>query len=80
MGEANAANLIIIRLDLGDLKTIDEFVTTFNAEVLRGATPVDALAASGLTDQDFPLVSAGRNWIAAMQAECRRAITDGRAA
>jgi len=31
MGDTNAANLIIIRLDLGNLKTIDEFVTAFNA-------------------------------------------------
>jgi len=32
MGDANAANLIIIKLDLGDLKTVDEFVTAFDAE------------------------------------------------
>ena len=30
MGSENKDNLIIIRVDLGDLKTIDEFVAAFN--------------------------------------------------
>lgn len=56
---------------------ISQAVATYTAERVRGATETHAETASGLSDADFPLVAAGRGWIAAMQAECRRAIADG---
>ena len=58
---------------------IAQAVTTYTATLLRGGTKEEAEAASGLEDADFPVAAAGRQWITAMQAECRRAIEAGAA-
>lgn len=49
----------------------------FTAAVLDGAPRADALTASGLQEGDLELAQAWKAWVAAMQAECRRAIEDG---
>lgn len=49
----------------------------FAAAMLDGAPRADALAASGLAEGDLTLAQGWRAWVAAMQAECRRAIEAG---
>lgn len=56
---------------------IAQSVMTYTALRLRGTAEAEAQAASGMNDADFTIAAAGRGWIAAMQAECRRAIAAG---
>jgi hypothetical protein len=49
----------------------------FTAAMLDGVPRADALAASGLIEGDLELAQGWRAWVAAMQAECRRAIEAG---
>tara|TARA_R100000935_G_C2735502_1_gene123732 strand:+ start:251 stop:574 length:324 start_codon:yes stop_codon:yes gene_type:complete len=49
----------------------------FMAAVLGGSPRADALAASGLIEGDLDLAQGWKAWVAAMQAECRRAIEAG---
>ncbi|WP_439526170.1 hypothetical protein [Roseovarius mucosus] len=49
----------------------------FTAAVLDGAPRTVALAASGLIEGDLELAQGWKAWVAAMQAECRRAIEAG---
>lgn len=49
----------------------------FMAAVLDGVPRADALAASGLIEGDLELAQGWKAWVAAMQAECRRAIEAG---
>lgn len=49
----------------------------FTAAMLDGAPRADALAASGLREGDLSLAQGWKAWVAAMQAECRRAIETG---
>ncbi|ARE84934.1 hypothetical protein KZZ08_17140 [Roseovarius mucosus] len=49
----------------------------FMAAVLGGSPRADALAASGLIEGDLELAQGWKAWVAAMQAECRRAIETG---
>jgi len=49
----------------------------FMAAVLGGSPRADALAASGLIEGDLELAQSWKSWVAAMQAECRRAIKTG---
>jgi len=49
----------------------------FTAAVLDAVPRADALAASGLQEGDLTLAQGWKAWVAAMQAECRRAIEAG---
>jgi hypothetical protein len=49
----------------------------FTAVLLDGLPRADALTASGLREGDLTLAQGWKAWVAAMQAECRRAIETG---
>jgi hypothetical protein len=49
----------------------------YAAAMLDGATKADALAAAGLIEGDLTLAEGWKAWVAAMQAECRRAVAAG---
>ncbi|MGK8235201.1 hypothetical protein ACLGGT_13670 [Roseovarius sp. MS2] len=49
----------------------------FTAAMINGAPRAEALGASGLQEGDLDLAQGWKAWVAAMQAECRRAIETG---
>lgn len=55
---------------------VAQAVTMYTAALLRGASPKEASAQSGLQETDFPAAAAARGWIAQMQATARALAAD----
>ena len=74
--KAECRQRILAHLSMEVQTNVAQAVTMHAAALLRGASPEEAGAQSGLLDEDFPVAAAARGWIAQMQATARARAAD----